>query len=251
MNGPCMPSRGTSMPACCITASDLLRKYGFDPPRTWQELVEIARAITAREPGMYGFVWQGKQYEGLVCNCSRIHLEQRRGGAPGGSAGHRQPREQERAGLHARPHRHIPSLSSARDDRDRGAHAPYIREREGGLHAQLAVCLECFSTTGLPGPGQGRQSPASPPFPVMPLLRPSEDGSWASTASRETRRQPNRLVRFLTSAAVQKTAGARDRVPSREEVALQRSDSAGATAAAEASQGIHERAAPAGHARIT
>ncbi len=47
---------------------DLLGKYGFTPPKTWYELVHIAQAITSREPGVYGFVWQGKQYEGLVCN---------------------------------------------------------------------------------------------------------------------------------------------------------------------------------------
>lgn len=47
---------------------DLLTKYGFAPPTTWQQLVDIAAAIKRREPGMYGFVWQGKQYEGLVCN---------------------------------------------------------------------------------------------------------------------------------------------------------------------------------------
>ncbi len=47
---------------------DLLRKYGFPPPETWQELVQTAQYITAREPGLYGFIWQGKQYEGLICN---------------------------------------------------------------------------------------------------------------------------------------------------------------------------------------
>ena len=47
---------------------DLLQKHGFAAPRTWEELVREARAVTASEPGMYGFVWQGKQYEGLVCN---------------------------------------------------------------------------------------------------------------------------------------------------------------------------------------
>jgi multiple sugar transport system substrate-binding protein len=47
---------------------DLLDKYGLAPPRTWQELVEIARHVTARENDLYGFIWQGKQYEGLVCN---------------------------------------------------------------------------------------------------------------------------------------------------------------------------------------
>jgi multiple sugar transport system substrate-binding protein len=47
---------------------DLLAKYGFTPPKTWQELVHIAIEITRKEPGLYGFIWQGKQYEGLVCN---------------------------------------------------------------------------------------------------------------------------------------------------------------------------------------
>ena len=47
---------------------DLLKKYGLSPPRTWQELVSSAQHITSRENGLYGFIWQGKQYEGLVCN---------------------------------------------------------------------------------------------------------------------------------------------------------------------------------------
>jgi multiple sugar transport system substrate-binding protein len=47
---------------------DLLARYGFAPPRTWEQLAHIAAVIAAREPGMRGFVWQGKQYEGLVCN---------------------------------------------------------------------------------------------------------------------------------------------------------------------------------------
>ncbi len=48
---------------------DLLDRYGFSPPRTWPELVRIARTILQgeRERTLHGFVWQGKQYEGLVC----------------------------------------------------------------------------------------------------------------------------------------------------------------------------------------
>ena len=38
------------------------------PPRTWGELAQSAAAAMARAPGVHGFVWQGKQYEGLVCN---------------------------------------------------------------------------------------------------------------------------------------------------------------------------------------
>ncbi len=47
---------------------DLLEKYGFYPPTTWDELVKTAKTITAEEKDLYGFIWQGKQYEGLVCN---------------------------------------------------------------------------------------------------------------------------------------------------------------------------------------
>lgn len=47
---------------------DLLQKYGRPVPGTWEELSATARAVTRKEPDLYGFLWQGKQYEGLVCN---------------------------------------------------------------------------------------------------------------------------------------------------------------------------------------
>ncbi|MCX7653401.1 MAG: ABC transporter substrate-binding protein [Fervidobacterium sp.] len=48
---------------------DLLEKYGFkNPPKTWDELVKIAKTITAKEKNIVGFVWQGARYEGLVCD---------------------------------------------------------------------------------------------------------------------------------------------------------------------------------------
>ncbi len=48
---------------------DLLDKYGHVPPTTYPELVEIALKVLAqeRDPRLTGFVWQGMQYEGLVC----------------------------------------------------------------------------------------------------------------------------------------------------------------------------------------
>ena len=50
--------------------ADLLARYGLTPPRTWEELVQQAELIRARErdPRLDGVLWQGKQYEGLVCN---------------------------------------------------------------------------------------------------------------------------------------------------------------------------------------
>ncbi len=53
--------------------TDLLEKYGFRrPPETWKELIDMSTKVQAREratnPDFWGFVWQGAQYEGLVCN---------------------------------------------------------------------------------------------------------------------------------------------------------------------------------------
>lgn len=52
---------------------DLLEKYGAKPPATWDELAATAKTVqdgerNAGKPGMQGFVFQGKAYEGLTCN---------------------------------------------------------------------------------------------------------------------------------------------------------------------------------------
>ena len=46
---------------------DLLDKYNLHPPETWEDLIAACSKISAHEPVM-GYLWQGKQYEGLVCN---------------------------------------------------------------------------------------------------------------------------------------------------------------------------------------
>lgn len=53
--------------------TDLLEKYGHkNPPETWDELINLSLKIQPAEqknnPNFYGFLWQGAQYEGLVCN---------------------------------------------------------------------------------------------------------------------------------------------------------------------------------------
>lgn len=47
---------------------DLLDKHGVEPPKTWEQLIRVSREIMEKYDGLYGFIWQGKQYEGLVCN---------------------------------------------------------------------------------------------------------------------------------------------------------------------------------------
>lgn len=53
--------------------TDLLEKYGFEPPTTWSEMTAAAKKIMAEERAagdddLWGFVWQGKAYEGLTCD---------------------------------------------------------------------------------------------------------------------------------------------------------------------------------------
>ncbi|MGH3090050.1 MAG: ABC transporter substrate-binding protein [Rubrobacteraceae bacterium] len=48
---------------------DLLEEAGFsEPPATWDELKEMAERIKQDEGVQYGFVFQGSDYEGGVCN---------------------------------------------------------------------------------------------------------------------------------------------------------------------------------------
>lgn len=52
---------------------DLLAKHGLKPPKTWEELASAARSVQDAERAagnsrMWGYVWQGRAYEGLSCN---------------------------------------------------------------------------------------------------------------------------------------------------------------------------------------
>lgn len=58
---------------------DLLEKYGYrQPPQTWDELQAMALKVQSGErknnPDFYGYVWQGAQYEGLVCHFLEVAL---------------------------------------------------------------------------------------------------------------------------------------------------------------------------------
>ncbi len=49
---------------------DLLEKVGAEPPKTFAELWALSEELES--DGTWGYVWQGKQYEGLVCNYLEI-----------------------------------------------------------------------------------------------------------------------------------------------------------------------------------
>jgi multiple sugar transport system substrate-binding protein len=49
---------------------DLLEKYDLRPPKTFAQLVSATRTVLdeERDPDLLGFIFQGKQYEGLICS---------------------------------------------------------------------------------------------------------------------------------------------------------------------------------------
>ncbi|MFW6145989.1 MAG: ABC transporter substrate-binding protein [Planctomycetota bacterium] len=68
--------------------TDLLAELGYDaPPQTWTELREMARAAQRRyrpdNPDFFGYVWQGAQYEGLICHWLEVAGSNGGGFGPG------------------------------------------------------------------------------------------------------------------------------------------------------------------------
>jgi multiple sugar transport system substrate-binding protein len=61
--------------------TDLLSKYGFQPPKTWGELVRQAEVIVegeqSHDPAIRGYSGQFKEYEGLVCDMQEFILSNR------------------------------------------------------------------------------------------------------------------------------------------------------------------------------
>jgi len=45
---------------------DLLAEAGFQPPETTQDLIKISKALQAQGKVNWGYLWQGRQYEGVV-----------------------------------------------------------------------------------------------------------------------------------------------------------------------------------------
>ena len=51
---------------------DLLDAGGYDPPRSYAELLRTAQALQSQKRVKWGSVWQGERYEGLVANFSEV-----------------------------------------------------------------------------------------------------------------------------------------------------------------------------------
>ncbi|MEM6591976.1 MAG: ABC transporter substrate-binding protein [Cyanobacteria bacterium P01_C01_bin.73] len=47
---------------------DILDQLGLEPPETFQELITASQQAQAETDVQWGFLWQGAQYEGLICD---------------------------------------------------------------------------------------------------------------------------------------------------------------------------------------
>ncbi|HAX90362.1 MAG TPA: ABC transporter substrate-binding protein [Cyanobacteria bacterium UBA11370] len=44
---------------------DLLEKAGYKPPQTFEDLIQISKALQKQKLAKWGYLWQGREYEGL------------------------------------------------------------------------------------------------------------------------------------------------------------------------------------------
>lgn len=51
---------------------DLLKAAGFQPPETFSDLLKISRSLQQQNKTNWGYVWQGRQYEGLVAMFAEV-----------------------------------------------------------------------------------------------------------------------------------------------------------------------------------
>ena len=128
--------------------TDLLEKYGYSaPPKTWTELEEMAAKIqegerAAGNQDFWGFVWQGKAYEGLTCDALEW-VYSNGGGTIVSPEKIITINNDPAAEALDRAYGWIGKITPAgRDQHDGRRFAPYLARRQCRLHAQLALCLQ-------------------------------------------------------------------------------------------------------------
>lgn len=188
--------------------TDLLRRYGFrGPPTTWEELEQMARMIQAgerkRQPGFWGFVWEGAPHEVLTCNA--LEWQASHGGgrlvSPAGRVELDNPRAiaafERAAGWVGSI---TPMSVTAYEESD--ALEPF-REGEAAFMRNWAyVYAACQAADS---PIRGRFGVAPLPHAAGPYHSASVLGGWQLGVSRFSRHPAAamELVRYLTSPEVQ------------------------------------------------
>ncbi|MGD9805220.1 MAG: ABC transporter substrate-binding protein [Hyphomicrobiaceae bacterium] len=188
---------------------DLLQQHGFEPPRTWQEMTTTARNIQKAERAsgntrIWGFVFQGRSYEGLTCNALEW-IEAYRGGTiidPRGEITIANSRAVEALTL---------AGSWVGDISPKGVLNYDEEAARGVFQTGNAVFMRNWPYAW--SLAQGRDSPVRGKIGVVPLPSGGPDGKssgtlggWHLAVSRYSKhpKEAADLVIFLTSAAQQK-----------------------------------------------
>ncbi len=177
--------------------SDLLEEYGCDVPETWAELLECS--LKAVDEDIYGFVWQGAQYEGLVCTFLEFSY------SAGGDFGNINSEENLKALTFMRDIIRIHKISPP---------DTYVsmKEEEVRLIFQRGLALFERNWPYAYELHKAENSPVKDKFGVAPLprfeggRRASCLGGWYIGLSRfsDRKEEGKKLIRFITSYEVQK-----------------------------------------------
>lgn len=180
---------------------DLLEARGLAPPETWDELVAAARAL-ADGDRLYGYVWQGKQYEGLVCNVLEVLWSHGGRVLAGDRVVLDSPENRRGLGfLHDLVHRHRispPHVTTATEETARRifgeGRAVFLRNWP---YAWALFQREGSPVRGKVGVGLLPAAPGQTPAAAL--------GGWQLGVNPRSRhpRAAERLVRFLTGAEAQ------------------------------------------------
>jgi multiple sugar transport system substrate-binding protein len=188
---------------------DLLAKFKLPgPPATWPELVSqaltVQRAMRHANPHFYGFVWQGAQYEGLICNFMEFS------GSRGGFL-------QQGDGLRIDAAANQTALTFMRDLIRQDRISPpntytEMKEEQVRLYFQAGNALFERNWPYAWALHQGPASKVKNQIGLAPLPAPSDGervaalGGWHIGLSRFSDRKPQavQLIRFITSYDTQK-----------------------------------------------
>lgn len=185
--------------------TDLLKEYGYSaPPKNWDELEAMAQRIkdaeraSGRNKELWGFVFQGKGYEGLTCNAIEWIASQ------GGGRVIEEPRK-----VTVKNDKAIAAL--ARIAKWPGTIAPpgvvTYGEEEARRQFQAGGAVFMRNWPYAYALGNADDSPIKGKFDVAPIPGGAAAlGGWQLGVSKYSARQADaiRFVKWMTSAAVQK-----------------------------------------------
>ena len=189
---------------------DLLQKYGLPVPATWEALTQSAALIQAAErreghDRIWGFVWQGRAYEGLTCNALEW-IASHGGGRVVDANGQVTVDNPGAVGAVQLAASWVGSISptAVLNYAEEGI-ASGVPVRQRGLHAQLALCVGAGTGRGQRG-ARPRRRQCAAGGAAGAANRPATLGGESLAVPLATRHPAEAvaLVLYLTGAAVQK-----------------------------------------------